>query len=152
MPSGGARHGANIGRPPSVLTKTSRDDAVAATKTVNLTPIQVMAENMRFWYDAALGLTDQIKDALQESQDSGVPLDKETIELLGNNIKKMLFARERAQDCAEGMAPYRHPRLANIEVHAGFGDEPESDVPKITNKTTPKEAAALYEQVLRGGV
>ena len=148
--NGGARAGA--GRPPSVLTATSRDDAVAATKAVNLTPIQVMAKNMAFWDNAATESTAKIEAILQAVEDGSEVVDETILKDLNSALKRMLFARDQSQKCAADMAPYRHPRLANIEVHAGFGDEPESDVPKITNKTTPKEAAALYEQVLRGGV
>jgi hypothetical protein len=143
---GGARPGA--GRPPSMLTKTSRDDAVAATKEVGRTPIQVMARNMAFWDDAAESLTGKIISILEAVEDGVAAADEKLLNDINTNIKKMLIARDQSQRCAEGMAPYRHPRLANIEVHAGFSDEPDSDLLKIAHKTTPQEAAKLYEDVL----
>ncbi len=151
MPRGGAR--ANSGRKPGALTKTCRDDAIAATRAVDLTPIQVMANNMRFWYDASMGLTDKITGLLEEVTPEMVQENPEILRELNTNLKNMLFARERAQECAVDMAPYRHPRLANIEVHSGFSNEdpnPEADkVPRITSRLTAKEAASAYEQSLK---
>lgn len=151
MPKGGPRK--NSGRPPSVLTRTSRDDALAATKAVNLKPIDVMAENMRFWYDASVGLTKKITDVLS-MPDVGRAFieDHELLRELNTNLKNMLFARAQSQECAVDMAPYRHPRLANIEVHAGFGEDDVPKVPQITKKTDLKEAARRYEDLLRQGV
>lgn len=135
----------------SVLTKTSRDDALAATARVNLKPIDVMADNLRFWYDAATGLTDQIKAVLAEADPAALAAQPELLKDLNANIKNMLFARERAQECAVDMAPYRHPRLANIEVHTGFGEDDDKGQLKITHKLDPKAAARAYEESLRTG-
>jgi hypothetical protein len=145
--NGGARPGA--GRKPSQLTATSRDDAVAATKEIGRTPIQVMARNMAFWDDAAENLTSKIIGVLEEIESGVATADEALLKELNASVKKMLIARDQSQRCAEGMAPYRHPRLANIEVHAGFSDEPENDMLKITHKTSPQEASRVYESVLR---
>lgn len=147
MARGGARKGA--GRKPSALTKTTREAAVDATKAAGVTPIEVMAFNLKFWYEAAQNLTDKIQDALAELKPEDFRENPEYLKDMAAQLKNMLFARERAQECAVDMAPYRHPRLANIEVTSRF-EEPEDGPPRITAKTSVKDAAARYEALLNG--
>jgi hypothetical protein len=147
MPRGGARP--NSGPKKNPLVKTSREAMVDATKAVGITPAQVMAENLRFWYDVSTSLTDKIEKALASLTPEDVREEPELLRQLNNNLKNMLIARERAQECAVDMAPYRHPRLANIEVTERFRSEDEDGVPRITHTMDPKAAAKAYEESLR---
>lgn len=149
MPRGGARP--NSGPKKNPLVKTSREAMVDATKAVGLTPAQVMAENLRFWYDAAMGLTQKIEDVVRELKPEDVRDDPEILRQLNTNLKNMLFARERAQEVAVDMAPYRHPRLANIEATVRHTDDGHEDdgLLRITSKMDPKSAARSYEDSLK---
>jgi predicted ATPase len=151
MPRGGARP--NSGRPPSRI-KVTRESAIDATDKAGVTPIEVMAFNLKFWYEAASSLTDRVKEFLQDNDPKNLGDNApELIKELNANIKNMLFARERAQECAVDMAPYRHPRLANVEMTQRFANESsEPDKPKITHKTDPKDAVRAYEDLLQRGV
>lgn len=131
------------------MMRTSREAMADATKAVDLTPARVFAENMRFWYDAAANLTRKIEEFLEEISPEMVTQNPHLLEEFNRTLKNMLFAREKAQQCAVDMAPYRHPRLALIDATAKFTDEHEPDVPRITKQMTAKEAAAAYEASLK---
>jgi hypothetical protein len=147
MPRGGARP--NSGPKKNPLVKTTREAMLEATKAVDLTPARVFAENLRFWYDAATALTNKIV-AILELPAERFADEPELLKDLNTNIKNMLIARDKAQECAVDMAPYRHPRLSQIEVAWPADPTEEDKLPKITHQLDPRAAALAYEQSLKG--
>lgn len=89
MAIGGKREGA--GRKAGSMTKRTREIAEQAAQR-NITPLEVMIENMEFARDQAL---EARKKADTETEAS---------------------YRSLAQTAAKDAAPYIHPRLANIEM------------------------------------
>ena len=87
-------------------------------------PVEVMLDNMRWAQARAQAVADEIAEVERETGKTADPA----------LYKLMLGLRGMAQQCAEGAAPYLHPRLAAV---ANL-DPPNEDGPK-----TPEELLAL---------
>ena len=138
---GGVRPGA--GRKPGALSLTSRETALKATEAVGLTPIEVMAKNLLFWDTLAEDLTEKLRE-ITINFDGDNDEVKQAVNALIKAIDRMVTARERAQQCAVDMAPYRHPRLASITLEGN----PDKPVEHVHKGMTPREAAEAYAATL----
>lgn len=90
-----------------------------------ITPIEVMLDNMRFFYNELRDLSEQLSKLPRPLLDSVPQLN----ELLG----KVLQARELAEDAAVDAAPYIHPRLATIS-HELLNPPDERDPAQLTDQ------------------
>jgi hypothetical protein len=82
-----------------------------------------MLDNMTFWHERADEIRAVVEDMLKrprslKERDRLVAL----LELYGP-------ARHNAQRCAKDLAPYIHPRLANVEVVQDADNGPLGDLP-----------------------
>lgn len=124
MARGGSRPGAGRKRgAANAKTRAIADKAVAE----GITPLEVMLDNMRFFYGEAGKLAQTL-----------VMPDAENREGAAEALKTIMGARQAAQECAKDAAPYMHPRLATIE-HGGkdggplvveivrFGEDPAAE-------------------------
>lgn len=145
MPSGGARAGA--GRKPTGVLQTRKEDAIYATIRVGIKPIDVMADNLKFWFDAANSLSEQFND-LGQRLFSAESIDPQLIEDFNRIARQMFLAREKAQQCAVEMAPYRHPRINSVEIKSSA--DPEAGE-KITKDIDVRKAAEIYAVSLLSG-
>lgn len=103
MPRGGARPGA--GRKPGSVNKRTREIAERAIEQ-GLSPIEVMADNMRFFHEEAREIVRKITSSAERT--GGV-------DDLAADFKEGLRFREMSQRAARDLAPYLHPRLCAIE-------------------------------------
>jgi hypothetical protein len=80
-------------------------------------PIDVMLNNMLFWYRQAQRVSVKMEKFL-EAANAGDEEDR--VELL-KMLRTLLAARNNAQACAVDAAPYCHPKLASVDHTAGNG-------------------------------
>jgi hypothetical protein len=78
-----------------------------------ITPIEVMADNMRFWHEKVGLLARRFETMLRNFEQMSEEDSKEAQRILG----QMLMARDRSQQCAVDAAPYYHPKLASIDLN-----------------------------------
>lgn len=103
----GAKPGA--GRPPGSLSARTKfiravsDNAIRA----GVTPLEVMLDNMRWYYQKAGDLLQEILDARKKKQ-----LSEDHIIALA----KVYQYREHSQKCAADAAPFVHARLSAVSV------------------------------------
>lgn len=102
MAHGGKRAGA--GRKTGAVTKKTREIAERAAAE-GVTPLEIMLDNARFFYDLALTTKPDKKLTAAEA------------------LTIVTSGRRAAQDAARDCAPYMHPRLAAVE-HTGKGGGP----------------------------
>lgn len=145
---GGARPGSG---PKNQQRKSSRkmrellDDGDAQ-------PIEVMMNNMRFYYSRATSFSQQLLDMVDELKN--VPEEKRTDEMVA--ILKMAHQvdeyRDKAQACAVDAAPYCHPRLASLQVKSDNGDSRKPDPNLLEAKPrNAREAMEDWAEFLRTG-
>ncbi len=103
MPRGGSRPGA--GRKPGSANKRTREVAERVIQE-GLSPIEVMADNMRFFHAEAYEIVRKITSAAE---------CKGGVDDLAADFKEALRFREMSQKAARDLAPYLHPRLCAIE-------------------------------------
>ncbi len=87
-------------------------------------PVEVMLDNMRWAQARAQAVADEIAEVERETGKTADPA----------LYKLMLGLRGMAQQCAEGVAPYLHPRLAAVA---------NLDPPNEDGHKTPEELLAL---------
>lgn len=137
------------GRKTGSATRITRMKANELAATGN-SPLDVMINNMIFWFDHAKATTEQVNsfiaDMRTKKEEAGEIPDEEMLKRLEKLLKDMLYAREQAQACAVDAAPYCHPRLASITLTP---KEPAPDVAAARLGLTPKEAAMEYAKRLR---
>lgn len=138
---GGARKGA--GRKPrsgNQLKYRSVSQAMNSDEMDGVTPILVMLRNMKYYYDRAESFSEKLEELAKTMTPEDLKLggDKllETLRL----IAKVGDFRLKAQECAQGAAPFCHPKLASID----FTETPPPSPEKPTALMTPKEAMKLY--------
>lgn len=142
MPRGGAREGA--GRKKSALTVKTQEIAKAVADE-GVSPLEVMIGNMRFWSERAEHFTERLMRVAEQLKPSDVIEGSDCVREVLKLVEKVTLFRDRAQSCAEGAAPYIHPRLAAI---AFSGDAKDELTQKITAQMAPKDAAAAYQAIL----
>jgi len=103
------------GRPMGAVSKMSRTAADRYVEEGGLLPIDVMGENMRFFFVEGTKFAKQLLSMLDEARAQGVitPAHIAEVTRLLNAIHR---ARVVSQQCAVDMAPYLHARLASITV------------------------------------
>lgn len=103
------------GRPRGAVSRTSRFAADRYVAEGGLLPIDVMGENMRFFFVEGSKLAGQLLDLLRNSKDQGIltPAHVAEVTKLLNAVHR---ARAMSQQCAVDLAPYLHARLASITV------------------------------------
>ena len=121
--SGTLRNPAPLSEPAKRALSVQRSIAAhqAATK-IDLNaamPVEVMLDNMRWAQARAQAVADEIAEIERETGKTADPA----------LYKLMLGLRGMAQQCAEGAAPYLHPRLAAV---ANL-DPPNEDGPKTAD-------------------
>ena len=140
MPRGGTRPGAGRKRKteqPAIAAALRAQRAVAQhrvdtkVKLDAAMPVEIMLDNMRFAHTQAQNAAQEIA---RIEQDTGQMADI----LL---YKTMMSFRVMAQRCAEGAAPYLHPRLAAV-AHL--------DPPDEANPKTPDEFMAYILNKIDG--
>jgi hypothetical protein len=115
---GGKRVGA--GRKPGSLTTKTREIASKAAEE-GITPLEVMLQNMRHFYQVALDAEETLRGLTAAEISSQVGEDatpEEQFKFLLAEVKKTAGFRQMAQDAATDAAPFIHPRLAAID-HSG---------------------------------
>ncbi len=98
---GGRKPGAT-----SVLTRQKAHEISRSGKS----PMDVMMNNMLFWFEHAQQLGEQLQLLVVQVD------DPDARAAAFNLVKNFLASRENAQKCAVELAPYVHPKLAAIEV------------------------------------
>lgn len=144
VPDGRAKNGGlrkGQGRPPGAATRLARykpKELVDAHES----PLDVMVDNMLFWYRASKTIEQTIAGLVSQGIDDA----ERQVEFL-SLLKKFLSAREQSQKCAVDAAPYVHPRLAAIQ----FKGEMKTEVTAILGTMTAQQAAEAYADTLRMG-
>ena len=110
------------GRKPGLADRRTADIAVQAALK-GITPIEVMLDNMRFAHESALDLVSSINKMMAKGQ-----IERklgEGSETVLDMYREMLRLRSMAQDCAQGAAPYIHPKYTTIQLT----DKDEAPIP-----------------------
>jgi hypothetical protein len=81
------------------------------------TPVAIMRSNMLFWHNQVEKLVQQISSWVVNINDPDER--KEAMKL----VRDMLRYREMSQSCAADLAPYIHPKLANISMSDVNGND-----------------------------
>ena len=87
---------------------------IAEATSRGVLPLRVMIDNLEFFHIKAQELTGEIMSRLKSS----LQVDEELLKLMNSLVN----IRMQAQQCAEGAAPYMHPKLANIML----SDDPDN--------------------------
>ncbi len=104
-------NGKKGGRPPGAPAKMTYKKALELSNA-DRTPLDVMIDNMNFWWDQAKDLGEQLKNLVVDEMDNAAKAD--ALQKIG----RFLAARENAQKCAVDAAPYVHPKFTSISVKA----------------------------------
>lgn len=104
---GGARHGA--GRRSTVTKTLTRVVADRINSDGELSMLEIMAANARYFYQAALQVEQVPLPTPEGETDVGV------LQTISEAIKSRVSLRLAAQTCAQGAAQYCHPRLAQAQ-------------------------------------
>jgi hypothetical protein len=104
-----------MGRTTREPTKLSRRRATEILKT-DRTPLDVMLENMNFWWDRARELGGLLEEQLKSENED---IRRAAMRTVG----PFLAARDNAQRCAVDAAPYVHPKFSSIAFRANTGEE-----------------------------
>ena len=92
------------GRPVSAATKAARAYA-EEVRSGDASPLEVMAENLQFWHEAAARLLEII-----ETSCSSIPDARLRSELFAA-ARPLSRTRERSQECAVDMVSYVQPKI-----------------------------------------
>jgi hypothetical protein len=145
-PETARENGKKGGRPPGALTKMSRRKAIELA-LANRTPLDVMVDNMNFWWDKGKDLGEVLEQQLARiSSIKGKEKVKQALSEVNKIATHFLAARENAQRCAVDAAPYVHPRFQSIEFK---GQLEVSEVEKISKEMTPDKAKELYASTIK---
>lgn len=124
-------NGKKGGRPPGAIPRISRVKANELYRD-NRSPLDVMIDNMNFWWDKsknvgvrldeALDELDQFKQAFSSSIDEMSDEQKKVavsefgkrMEKVGKMASQLAAYRDKAQECAVDAAPFCHPKFASI--------------------------------------
>lgn len=104
---GGKRPGA--GRPQGAITKKNQELQLRAIEQ-GISPMEVLLEDMRYYYNLANEILNPIK---------GKEFSDENIEL----TKRVTGLKSIARECAKDVAPYIHPKLANIDAKVTISNQ-----------------------------
>jgi hypothetical protein len=128
MPRGGKRVGA--GRKPGLPAKKIRErqQQVQAILADDITPFQVMIENMRHW--RKLAISSEAALAQMSHKDVKGMKPEDAFDYILNEVKRVAGFRDRAEECAQHAAPYCHPKISTV-THQGDQDNPISHIHKI---------------------
>lgn len=109
MGHGGSRIGA--GKKKGSLNKRTIAIRALTDKAIDagVTPLEVMLENMRFYYDKAKVAEQILMDAIAAK--------KQPDDVI-NALRELCSFRDESTKCAEKAAPYVHSRLAALTVSA----------------------------------
>ena len=109
-------NGKKGGRPEGALAKMSKrkaNELAAADRT----PLDVMVDNMNFWWDKAKDLGTIVEEQVARVQTMENPEEaRAALAEISKTATHFLAARENAQKCAVEAAPYVHPRFQSISV------------------------------------
>lgn len=117
--------------PARILTRKKANEINSSGES----PLDIMWDNMRFWWKHVRDLEPQLRAMVVNVQDPEAR--KEAFSLLG----QLLTARQNAQVCAVDMAPYCHPKLATVTY--------EKDPPQLDNAEMPDDAIAASQEYQR---
>lgn len=115
------KRGGQHGVEPGSVTRLSRARADALT-AAGETPLDIMIDNMLFWYQRAQLMEDKIA-RMREIADGDEAGLKRALKLL----EQFVAARANAQSCAVDAAPYMHPKLQSLAL-----TNPNDKVTRIT--------------------
>jgi len=135
MPKGGLRPG--TGRPKGALAKKTRAVAEKAAAT-GMTPLEVMIDNMRHFYQAAVDAEATIAGMTVDEMLGKIGVDAtpdEQFKFLLAQVKQTAGFRQMAQDAARDASPFIHPRLSAVDYKMSGSLE-------ITNKEQRDAAVA----------
>lgn len=104
---GGARRGS--GRKKGALV-TKTQEIVAKAAAEGISPLEVMLNDMRFYYDLGQKEFAKIK---------GMELHEDAVE----TFKKAHTLKTVARECAQLAAPYIHPKLASIDAKVSISNQ-----------------------------
>jgi hypothetical protein len=113
----------------TVALRAIADKALAS----GITPLEVMLDNMRFYYSEADDLLAKI-----------VTNEKPTIQLL-EALNTLRSFRAEAEKCAVDAAPYMHPKLSTIVASAKI----DSTFTAILGDMTPQQAMEAYASMIK---
>jgi hypothetical protein len=126
----------------SVILAEDARERVKHALVGKISPLEVLLEQMHWYRDQAEMLTAKIAELAVDIS------DPTSLTEFFKMIRDMGQFRQLARVCASDAAPYVHSKLASIELSSAPLD-PDDGVPKITNQSSPKVAASLYEASLR---
>jgi hypothetical protein len=109
-------NGRKGGRPETQLVKMSKKKARQLAEDEK-TPLDVMIDNMNFWWDKAKGLGTVVEEQIAKLSEIDDNEERaEALAELSKVAKSFVAARENAQRCAVDAAPYVHPRFQSISI------------------------------------
>lgn len=119
---------------------------VAAALEKGVSPVEVMFDNMHFYHGAAMSLTARLAELAGTISGEDIAAANPNIKEFYKIVDQVGAFRDKAQDCAVDLAPYVHPRLANVHV----SHEPEAKTAEAVDAlTSPKQAAERYAALLK---
>lgn len=111
-------------------------------------PPDIMHHNMVYWHTRALKITQELEEHVVN-----IAADPESAKIAANLFNAMLMARNKSQECARDLAPYWHPKLAQVTVSPGEvdgSDQDEGDLSASLVPITPQEASTVYQRLIAG--
>jgi hypothetical protein len=106
-----------------------------------LTPLEVMTQNMNFWFRQADILARQMERLVVTND----PASQREAALLRRDF---LDAKANAERCAVDLAPYTSPRISNVDYNPP--PQPLDAASAIPPGCSPIEAAEVYRKLVRG--
>lgn len=136
------------GRKPGSPTRMTRRKAEELCDS-GRAPLDVMVDNMHFWFDQSRLLGTQLQALTQAVDKNGhqIAMDEDDRREFMQLAKVFLAARENAQKCAVDAAPYVHPRLQSIALSGKL--RLDAAAKQITDKMTTQEAMEQYQATMR---
>lgn len=121
-------------------------ETTKVSKLRRRSPLDVMRDNMAFWDEKAKEIAEQMDQLVIPEGDAATT--RQALRLLG----ELLACRDKAQACANDLAPYTHSRLMPVAGPPPSPDELEDDepAPRREDYSDPSERAALHQRIIRG--
>lgn len=133
---------------PKGRAATLTSDAAARVMASGITPIDVMHDNMMFFFRRGLQLSDQLSDMIFMAREQFLRNEEGAsaeLEKMIRLFEKVTQARSSAQECARDLAPYCHSRLATLTVKPAGKPDEGFDFAATGDQL---EAAAAYKRLI----
>lgn len=141
-PATARKNGKLGGRPRGQLAIINRERANELAKKNGTLPLDVMIENMLFWWDKAKFYEEKLNTLVVTETDEKSRAEARKL------VQNFLEAREKSQVCAVEAAPYFHAKLHSVASNVPLTP---AEAKAITSTTPPDEAMKEYLRIVGRG-